>query len=56
MMKKLLKKDLSKLSILLQQTSKNKFTGKNSNIFFSIKKIQSNKVSYNSFYKPISKI
>lgn len=56
MMKELVNNDLSKLSILLQRTKKVKLIDNRINKYFSVKKLNSNKVSYSSFYKPISKI
>lgn len=55
-MKELVNNDLSKLSILLQQTKKAKFIDNQIDKYFSVKKINSNKITFNSFYKPISKI
>jgi hypothetical protein len=55
-MKELVNNDLSKLSILLQQTKKGKLRDRKEDKHFSIKKINSNKVYYTSFYKPISRI
>ncbi len=55
-MKELVKNDFNKLSLLLQQVKKKEFIDKKAKNHFSVKKIHSNKVSYITFYKPISKI
>lgn len=55
-MKELVNNDLSKLSILLQQTKKVKFIDNQTDKYFSVKKIKSNKITFIPFYKPISKI
>jgi len=55
-MKKLLKKDFNKLSVLLQKASVNKYISENDHTFFHIEKINSDKVKRQAFYKPISKI
>lgn len=55
-MKKLINKDFNKLSVLLQQSSKNKYVEEDNFSFFTVKKINSTKVKHQGFYKPISKI